>query len=288
MLEKISSFILALIAGILVNLPIDFNKYDLPPDLSYYIRTLAPCKNPIYYKIGTIDPQYNLKTENVIADAKIGADIWNKAAGKQLFVYDPEGHLTINLVYDARQSISSQIQTKEAELQNAKAQLTPNEAKYNSLVADFKKRLTVLNTQIDYWNSKGGAPPDEYQKLVAEQASLKVQSEEINSLVAQLNISAKEYNNVVSSLNQSAANFNNVIQDKPEEGLYSPSKNEIDIYLAINHDELIHTLAHELGHAIGLPHTQDKKSIMFPQTSRTIKVSPEDITVLNNLCFPKK
>jgi len=288
MIEKISSFILVLIAGILVNLPINFNKYDLPPTLSYYIRTIAPCAHPIYYKIGTIDPQFNIKTEDLIKDAQIGANIWNKTAGKTLFIYDPKGSLTINLVYDERQSISSQISARETQLQLAKSQLTPNEAKYNIMVADFKKRLTALNTKIDYWNNNGGAPPEEYQKLIQEQASLKAQTEELNKLVEQLNLSAKEYNNIISQLNQSAANFNEVIQDKPEEGLYSPANNEIDIYLALNKDELIHTLAHEFGHALGLPHTLDKKSIMFTSTSKTTVPAKEDINVLNNLCFSGK
>lgn len=288
MLEKIVSFLLAFLAGILVNLPINFNKYDLPPALSYYFRSIAPCRNPIYYKIGTIDPQYNIKREDVINDAEAAADIWNNTKGKILFVYDPKGPLTINLVYDERQSITSQINAKEAELQNAKSQLTPNETKYNNLVADFKKRVAALNTQIAYWNNQGGAPPDEYQKLVAEQNSLKQEATQINSLVAVLNISTKEYNSVVDQLNQSAANFNDVLQNKPEEGLYSPSKNEIDIYLALNHDELVHTLAHELGHALGLPHTLDKRSIMFSLTSKTTTVAKEDITALNDLCSPAK
>ncbi|MFA5932800.1 MAG: matrixin family metalloprotease [Microgenomates group bacterium] len=288
MLEKISSFILVLIAGILVNLPIDFNKYDLPPTLSYYIRTIAPCAHPIYYKIGTIDSMFNISTEEVIKDAELGAALWSGAAGKQLFVYDPKGSLTINLVYDERQSISSQISVKETQLQQAKSQLTPNEEKYNSLVADFKTRVAALNTNIDYWNSRGGAPPDEYAKLITEQNSLKQKSEEINSLVTKLNISAKEYNTIVSQLNQSAENFNEVIQDKPEEGLYSPAKNEIEIYLIVNHDELVHTLSHELGHALGLPHTLDRNSIMNASTSKTTTLTKEDLTVLNNLCYPMK
>lgn len=288
MIEKISSFIIILIAGFLVNLPIDFNKYDLPPTISYYIRTLAPCKNPIHYKIGTIDQRFNLTNEKIINDVEIAANIWNNSARKTLFVYDPKSSLTINFIYDARQSISLQLSANEIMLQNAKSILTPNEQKYNALVADFKTRVTTLNKNIDYWNNHGGAPPDEYQKLITEQNSLKQESDQINALVVKLNISAKEYNNVVAQLNQSAANFNEVIQTTPEEGLYSPSRNEIDIYLAINHNELIHTLAHELGHALWLPHTQDKKSIMFPLTSQTITPAKEDLLVLNNLCYPVK
>ncbi|MDD2822759.1 MAG: matrixin family metalloprotease [Candidatus Daviesbacteria bacterium] len=288
MSEKIISFILMLVAGLLVNLPIDFNKYDLPPTLSYYIRTLAPCAHPIYYKIGVIDPKFNIKNDDVVKDAQLAVDIWNKAAGKRLFVYDPKGTLAVNLVYDERQSISTQIQAKETQLEQAKTQISPNEEKYNNLVADFKKRLTALNTQIDYWNNNGGAPPEQYQKLVGEQAALKIQAEEINSLAAQLNLSAKEYNNIVSQLNQSATNFNSVIQDKPEEGLFSPARNEIDIYVAIDKNELIHTLAHEFGHSLGLPHTQDKKSIMNALTSKTTIPAKEDISALNNLCYPTK
>lgn len=287
-MEKIISFFLAIIAGLLVSTHINFNKYNLPPALSYYLRTIAPCSNPIYFKIGSVDPQFNVSRDTLISDANQAANIWNKTYGKTLFVYNAKGSLTVNFIYDERQSFNTKLNTIKDALQNEKTQLQPNEIRYKNLVADFNQRSTNLNNEINDWNRKGGAPPDVYQKLLQEQADLKSEINQINTLARQLNISVAEYNSVVTQLNQSAANFNEAIQNKPEEGLYSPSKNEIDIYLIINHDELVHTLAHELGHALGLVHTTDSRSIMFSLTSKTTTTMPADITDLNNLCSHSK
>lgn len=37
------------------------------------------------------------------------SQIWSSAEGQNLFVYDPQGDLSINLIYDERQSLTKKI-----------------------------------------------------------------------------------------------------------------------------------------------------------------------------------
>ena len=56
---------------------------------------------------------------------------------------------------------------------------------------------------------------------------------------------------------------------KPEEGIYDPANQRIEVYFNINRSEMVHTIAHEFGHALDLPHNDNRLSIMFPYSTQT-------------------
>lgn len=252
---------------------------DLDKKLSYSF-----CDNPIHYKIGTVDPKFSLSSKEFAQDVFEAAQVWSKADSRQLFVYDPDGKLTISLVYDQRQQLNSQIRSLESELKQNRANLDPQIVAFEAKEADFKNQVTALNQQIEYWNQKGGAPPEEYDKLIQKQQQLKRQVEELNATARSLNLSATSYNNEVSKLNQTIDLFNEELSLRPEEGLYDPKEAKVEIYFSISRAELIHTLAHELGHVLGIDHNRDKRSIMYPYTTRNTTLSKEDLASLQRVC----
>lgn len=263
-------------------------------DLVYF----SPCDHPIHYKIGGIDSRFNLSRDNFLADLKKAADIWSSSFGKQLFVYDEGGDLVVSMVYDQRQSLENritsldnQVSSLENQLQTQKGSLDQKQSLYENQVVDFRRKLADLNSQIDYWNSKGGAPADEYQKLVSQQQALREEAEVLNKEAQDLNLSAENYNSQVSSLdsqinnlNEQVTTFNETLALRPEEGIYDPSGARIDIYFNISQSELVHTLAHELGHSLGLDHNQNPKSIMFPRTTKALTPSADDLKDLRLVC----
>lgn len=246
-----------------------------------------PCSEPLTYKIGFIDERYQISQNQFQKELEQAERIWEESLGRDLFSYNPGGDITVNFIYDERQQLESKASSLESGLTQKKQELLPAEQSYKEKVDDFKKRSEELNSRIEYWNNQGGAPPEEYEKLLKQQSDLKAELEEINSLVAKLNKSVFEYNSQVGILNQTVENLNQVLQFKPEEGIFDPNLDKIDIFLIVNKNELIHTLAHEFGHALGVEHNNNRKSIMFPYTTSLLETSSEDIEALQNICNSK-
>lgn len=249
----------------------------------------SPCDYPIGYRIGSIDPKFNLTEKEFADDIKTAADLWNRAISKPLFSLDPEGTLTINLIYDERQFLKGKVNELNGQVQNKQNSLDPQIADYKRRAADYEARLNNFNTEVDYWNKKGGAPKDVYDKLIQEQTTFDSDRRALQATAQFLNQSTEQYNTDVRQLDQAINTFNTTLQDKPEEGLYTYDNGieTIDIYFNDSQSELVHTLAHELGHALRIQHNPNAASIMYPQTSQTTTLSENDQSDLSAVCQKK-
>lgn len=270
-------FILVLVSSAVVVSGVNVSSFN-------NFLTYSFCDQPIRYRVDTVDPKFNLSRDEFMADINQATEIWNGAIDKNLFVYDPKGDLSINLVYDKRQFLTSQINQLENKVQSKKESLNPQVSEYKRLSLDFKQKLSDLNSQIEYWNSRGGAPPDEYAKITLQQQDLQKEADSLNAMAQSLDISADAYNAEVKQLNQTINTFNNTLEERPEEGIFKGPENRIEIYFNISKPELIHTIAHELGHALGLDHVSNPAAIMYPKTSQKIKLTEADITILEDAC----
>lgn len=244
----------------------------------------APCDTPVKYSIGQIDKRFSLKNQQVIAYANEAASSWNNAYGKELFIYDPSAQLSINMVFDERQQLTDQINLQENTIDDQKSQISPQLAQYNQKVTDYEKKVADYNNLVNNWNTQGGAPPEEYEKLQKEKEGLASEQSQINELSKKLNLSANQINSQIQNLNQNIKTFNRTIVDKPEEGLYDSGENKIYIYFNINKNELVHTLAHELGHARGMNHVSNQNAIMYVQTNNQLTPTADDLAQLEVIC----
>jgi len=245
----------------------------------------SPCAASKTFRIGSVDPRFNITKDELVQDAEEAGSAW-KYQGLALMKYDPDSQMPINMVYDQRQYLDTQINNLNNQVSQQKNSLKPQIADYQQKVAEFKKASNDLNQQIQYWNQKGGAPQDVYNGLTAKQQSLQQQATQLQQMADQLNQSTDQYNQQIQQLNTKVDNYNNVLVNKPEEGLYTRdgANEKIDIYFNNSRQELIHTLAHEMGHSIGLGHNNNTQSIMYPETNLITTPSIDDTSALAQVC----
>lgn len=282
MLPNMKSFVLfliGLIAAVVVIYQVPTYRQKIIQVLSY-----SQCDSPLPYKLGSIDQRFRLTDNEALNDINASTDLWSAQEGKQLFINSPDADLTVNFVYDQRQALDTAINQLNAKLQQNNSSLQQQVTDYQNQVDAFEQKLTSFNNTVNKYNREGGAPPSVYNDLVRQQNELNAQGDALNARARQLNLSTNNYNEGVSVLNQDVNRFNDAIAQKPEEGVYDSGLNTITIYFAGNRQELLHTLAHEFGHSLGMVHVNNQNAIMYPFTTKSITVTPDDIQQLNFVC----
>ncbi len=235
-----------------------------------------PCTHTITYSIGAVDSRFEVTNAALISDAKFAAAIWNKAAGKTLLAYDPKAALKINLIYDEREAnakLGSAIAARQTEEDDARATLDALQERYEAGEAAY-------NSKVETINARGGATKSEATELARERAALTALASSINKSVASYNASVAALNAVVEEYNKSAGHTF-------EAGQYvrDAEGERINIFEFIGTTQLERVLAHEFGHAVGLDHNSDPKSIMYAKNeSGNLKPSAADLAALKALC----
>ena len=281
-----------------------------------YQKTQSPCDKPLEYSIGRFDPKFGLSQADFKSYIAEAGSVWEKLLNKKVFVYNPNADFKINLVYDERQLATTQKQKTEFGLSSVeetfkkldiefnifKNEYDQKVSNYEQNLAVFKNRKSAYDSEVTSWNNKGGAPKDKYQSLNAEGQYLNSEAQILNTEASAINNMTKQLNTLLENRNAKAIEYNKVIQGynkKYSSGLefnqaeyktgnLPTQAGEINVYQFGNKKDLVLALTHELGHALGMNHVENPKSIMYyitgANTETSLTSSIQDLAELNRVC----
>jgi hypothetical protein len=102
-----------------------------------YVRMPRPCREPITYRIGTVDARFGLSRQEFADSASKAASIWARPFGRSLFREEPRGVIEVNLIYDYRQEAVDKLKRLHYSMGNTKGELDDMKGRYETMKVDY-------------------------------------------------------------------------------------------------------------------------------------------------------
>lgn len=266
----------------------------------------APAQH-LTYKIAAVDPRLGLSQEQLIEITQQAADVWKQGTGRNYFTYDPNAKLEIKLAYDEDQDRSAQRQKISAQFKKEQQQAIDEQQEIKQLKQTLGKtqsdlegkkqvlneKLQKLDQQIHQFKQGNSAVEYDAKSLAKMQKDLNKQSVDLKKEIAAYNQQATVLNKKISHFNQINDAFNASLKqfqqtaqaDLFKKGIYNGK--QIVVYEFQSVEDLRETIAHELGHALGLKHNDQPGSLMYSvrknEDTSNVTVTDADRNALNLL-----
>jgi hypothetical protein len=274
---------------------------------------LVPCREPLTYRFGEIDPHFDITKKELRDIMKEVEHLWSTAMGRNLLNYSKNGRVVIHLVYGEDQQRTETEKTLSNRIEQMRERVQMSENRYKNLmdtynsqkddldntISEFKNLVKGFNAAIAKWQTKGGVPKSKQSEIKESQHrinylkyEIKQKQQATESTRHRLNQKSEHLNSLIDRQNKMISDYNDRFSEpkKFDQGRYikKGDSEKINIFQFSNRAELKTVLAHESGHAMGLSHVDNPKSIMNAIMEKQdifhLKLTKEDIAAIRNRC----
>ena len=252
-------------------------------------HTIAPgCDIPITLHLEQPDGRFGLEEATIRHTLIEAIDLWEGASDTQLFVLTENEGMPVRFVYGERQATGADQARERAQLDERRRALEQDRARFEGRreelsreIDEFEREQRALNRRIerhqqavtDYNEGRGPRDAARRDQLVAKQQALEEQQTALDTRRSalerrqeNLNAQGQQLNQAFDSLSAELDSYNEAAsaQGGFELGRFTLEGGErrIEIFQALDQDQLRLILAHELGHALGIDHVPQEDAIM--------------------------
>ena len=273
----------------------------------------VPCSEPLTIRAGTVDDRFQIDRHTLEMALQEVVDLWSSSMGKPAVVYSEDAELGVDLVYaeeqqltDSERQFRDRLQSESVSIEVMERRFNQRENEYEGEVRRYDEDMEELQVSIDrlnQWvnihNQNGGFNDDELRQYEYRKAYIDKKSEDLEKKRVELMEDAEDMNQMVSDLNLRINQKNELVDEynrtftgerKFTQGAYEHNQTgkSIQVFQFSSMDELKLVLAHEVGHALGLPHVENPSSIMYylmgNQKVNGLVLTDEDIEALKAVC----